>query len=96
MYRQNKRVEAHFPLTSRKSARHAEICERRKTYRPLIALIDESTGDRPGVDSPVFISISTPWWLSPFSRPDGERSCSLSLSLSSRHPNIFLLFLAAL
>lgn len=35
-------------LTSRKSTHRVEICERRKTYRPLIALIDESTGDKTG------------------------------------------------
>lgn len=45
------------------------------------------------MDSSVFISISTPWWLDSFSRPDGVRS--LSLSLSPSYP-VFFLFLVAL
>lgn len=41
-----------------------------------------------GWTSPVFISISTPWWRGPSSTPDGERSYSLLSSTSV----VFFLF----
>lgn len=76
------------PLTSRKSTPRVEISERRKTYRPLMALIDESTGDKPRGRLFCFHSNFYPLggWVPFRGQMANARSLSLLRSLPSLPP----------